>query len=187
VAAHLYTDEAIARAVECGVRSVEHANLIEPPTARLMRERGAIACPTLVAYEALKNEGESLGFPPESVAKIDDVRIRSPRSLEILLEAGVTMAYGTDLLGGLHRHQSEEFVIRGRVLKPIEVIRSTTCHAAELIGMVGKIGVITPGAFGDLVVVDGDPLRDLSLLTEQGRHLPAIVKDGQFIKNELNA
>jgi imidazolonepropionase-like amidohydrolase len=187
VAAHLYTDEAIARAVECGVRSVEHANLIEPPTARLMRERGAIACPTLVAYEALKNEGESLGFPPESVAKIDDVRIRSPRSLEILLEAGVTMAYGTDLLGGLHRHQSEEFVIRGRVLKPIEVIRSTTCHAAELIGMVGKIGVITPGAFGDLVVVDGDPLRDLSLLTEQGRHLPAIVKDGQFIKNEFNA
>jgi imidazolonepropionase-like amidohydrolase len=187
VAAHLYTDEAIARAVECGVRSVEHANLIEPPTARLMRDKGAIACPTLVAYEALKNEGGSLGFPPESVAKIDDVRIRSPRSLEVLLEAGVTMAYGTDLLGGLHRHQSEEFVIRGRVLKPIEVIRSTTCHAAELIGMVGKIGVVAPAAYADLVVVDGDPLRDLSLLTKQGVHLPVIVKDGQFVKNELNA
>ena len=187
VAAHLYTDEAIARAVECGVRSVEHANLIEPPTAKLMRDKGAIACPTLVAYEALKNEGETLGFPPESVAKIDDVRIKSPRSLEVLLEAGVTMAYGTDLLGGLHRHQSEEFVIRGRVLQPIEVIRSTTCHAAELIGMVGKIGIVAPGAFADLIVVDGDPLGDLSLLTEQGRHLPVIMKDGQFIKNELNA
>jgi imidazolonepropionase-like amidohydrolase len=186
VAAHLYTDEAIARAVECGVRSVEHANLIEPPTANLMRDKGAIACPTLVAYEALKNEGESLGFPPESVAKIDDVRIRSPRSLEILLEAGVPMAYGTDLLGGLHRHQSEEFVIRGRVLKPIEVIRSTTCHAAELIDMVGKIGAVAPGAFADLIVVDGDPLADLSLLTGQGRHLPVILQNGQFIKNELN-
>jgi imidazolonepropionase-like amidohydrolase len=139
VAAHLYTDEAISRAVSCGVRSVEHANLIEAPTARLMRDKGAIACPTLVAYEALKDEGASLGFPPESVAKIDDVRIRSPRSLEILSEAGVKMAYGTDLLGGLHRRQSEEFVIRGRVLEPIEVIRATTCHAADLIGMIGKI------------------------------------------------
>jgi len=186
VAAHLYTDEAIARAVECGVRSVEHANLIEPPTARLMREKGAIACPTLVAYEALRNEGEALGFPPESVAKIDDVRLRSPRSLEILLEAGVGMAYGTDLLGPLHRHQSEEFVIRGRVLKPIEVIRSSTCNAAELIGMVGKIGVVAPGAYADLVVVGGDPLQDLALLTGQGRHLPVILKNGEFIKNQLN-
>ena len=57
VAAHLYTDAAIARAVECGVRAVEHANLIEPPTARLMRDKSAIACPTLVAYEALHDEG----------------------------------------------------------------------------------------------------------------------------------
>jgi imidazolonepropionase-like amidohydrolase len=186
VSAHLYTDDAIARAVECGVRSVEHANLIELPTAKLMREKCAIACPTLVAYEALKNEGEALGFPPTSVEKIDDVRIRSPKSLEILFEAGVKMAYGTDLLGELHRHQSEEFVIRGRVLKPIEVIRSTTCHAAELIGMAGKIGVVASAAFADLIVIDGDPLKDLSVLTHQGRDIPIIMKDGCFIKNELN-
>jgi imidazolonepropionase-like amidohydrolase len=186
VAAHLYTDEAIARAVRCGVRSVEHANLVEPPTAALMKENGAIACPTLVAYEALKNEGEKLGFPPESVRKIDDVRLRSPKSLEIMHEAGVKMAYGTDLLGELHRHQSEEFVIRGRVLPPIEVVRATTTYAAEMIGLVGKIGVVDEGAFADLIVVDGDPLTDLSLLTGQGRHIPIIMKDGIFVKNELN-
>ena len=186
VAAHLYTDEAIARAVELGVRSVEHANLIEKKTASLMKERGAIACPTLVTYEALKNEGESLGLPAASVAKIDDVRLRGLESLEIMHDAGVTMAYGSDLLGPMHRHQSEEFVIRGRVLPAIEVIRSTTIHAAELIGMTGKIGVIAPDAYADFVVVDGDPLADLSLLTGQGRHLPIIVKGGEFIKNELN-
>jgi imidazolonepropionase-like amidohydrolase len=186
VAAHLYTDEAIARAVALGVRSVEHANLIEKKTASLMKERGAIACPTLVTYEALKNEGESLGLPAASVAKIDDVRLRGLESLEIMHDAGVTMAYGSDLLGPMHRHQSEEFVIRGRVLPAIEVIRSTTVHAAELIGMTGKIGVIAPDAYADFVVVDGDPLADLSLLTGQGRHMPIIVKGGEFIKNELN-
>lgn len=151
-----------------------------------MKTSGAIACPTLVAYEALKNEGEALGFPPVSVRKIDDVRLRSPRSLEIMHEAGVKMAYGTDLLGPLHRHQSEEFVIRGRVLPAIEVIGATTVHAAELIGMPGKIGTIAKDAFADLIVVDGDPLRDLSLLTGQGRYLPIIMKEGAFIKNELN-
>jgi imidazolonepropionase-like amidohydrolase len=186
VAAHLYTDEGIARAVKLGVRSVEHANLIEADTARLMRERGAIACPTLVTFEALNNEGASFGLPATSVAKIDDVRLRGLKSLEILREAGVTMAYGTDLLGAMHRHQSEEFVIRGRVLPAIEVIRSATVNAAELIGMPGKIGIIQPEAYADFIVVDGDPLSDLSLLTEQGRHMPIIMKSGEFIKNQLN-
>jgi imidazolonepropionase-like amidohydrolase len=187
VAAHLYTDDAIRRAVEAGVRSVEHANLIRPETAALMKERGAIACPTLVTYEALKNEGASLGFPPDSVAKIDDVRLKGLESLEIMQGAGVTMAYGTDLLGPMHRHQSEEFVIRGRVLPPIEVIRSATTHAATLLQMEGRIGTIAPGAYADLIVVEGDPLADLSVLTHQGRYMPMIMKAGQFAKNELNA
>lgn len=185
VAAHLYTDEAIRRAVEVGVRSVEHANLIRPKTARLMKEKGAIACPTLVTYEKLKSEGPQLGLPPASIAKIDDVRLAGLESLEIMRKAGVTMAYGTDLLGPMHRHQSEEFVIRGRVLPAIEVIRSATRHAAELLGMDGRIGTLAPGAHADLVVVDGDPLADLSLLTGQGAHMPAIMKGGRFVKNEL--
>ncbi|MCX5478209.1 amidohydrolase family protein [Kaistia geumhonensis] len=187
VAAHLYTDEAIARAVACGVHSVEHANLIEAPTAALMKEKGAVACPTLVTYEMLAAEGASLGLPPDSVAKIDDVRIRSPRSLEILKEAGVPMAYGSDLLGPMHRHQSEEFVIRGRVLPAIDVIRSATVEAAALLGMSGEIGCVSVGAVADLIVVDGDPLADLSLLTGQGRHIPVIMQAGAFAKDEAFA
>ncbi|MGG5808027.1 amidohydrolase family protein [Falsiroseomonas sp. CW058] len=186
VAAHLYTDQAIARAVECGVRSLEHCNLIEESTARAAAAAGAIACPTLVTYEALRNEGASLGLGPESVDKIDTVRLAGLSSLEKMRNAGLTMAFGTDLLGDMHRHQSEEFVIRGRVLPAIEVIRSTTMHAAKLLRMEGKIGVVAPGAFADLVVVEGDPLRDLSLLTNQGAHLPAIMQAGRFVKNALN-
>jgi imidazolonepropionase-like amidohydrolase len=187
VAAHLYTDEAIGRAVECGVRSLEHCNLIAEATARKAAEAGCIACPTLVTYQALKEEGASLGLPPVSVAKIDTVRLAGLESLEKMRRAGLTMAFGTDLLGEMHRHQSEEFVIRGRVLPAIEVIRSTTIHAAKLLRMEGKIGTVAPGAFADLIVVDGDPLQDLALLTGQGRHLPAIMLGGRFVKDQLSA
>jgi imidazolonepropionase-like amidohydrolase len=182
VAAHLYTDEGIRRAVECGVHSLEHCNLITTETARFAAEQGAIACPTLVTYDALSKEGEALGIGPEAVAKVDDVRLAGLDSLSKMREAGLPMAYGTDLLGPMHRHQSEEFVIRGRVLPPREVIAATTHIAAKLCRMEGEIGVVAPGALADLIVVDGDPLRDLSLLTGQGRHLPWIMQDGVWVK-----
>src|SRR5947209_12593931 len=142
VAAHVYTDEAIRRAVECGVKSVEHANLITADTARLMVERGAWAVPTLVTFEALKEEGARLGLPEVSVAKIDTVRLAGLHALEIMREAGVVMAYGTDLLGDMHRRQSEEFTIRGRVLPAREIIASATTIAAKVVGLEGKIGVV---------------------------------------------
>ena len=125
-------------------------------------------------------------MPSVSVAKIDDVRLRSPQSLEIMREAGVAMAYAAISWAAFTSTSPTSSSIRGRVLPSIDVIRSATSVAAELIGMPGEIGVIKPGAHADLIVVDGDPLADLALLTEQGRHLPVIIKAGEFIKNELN-
>ncbi|MFC4169542.1 metal-dependent hydrolase family protein [Teichococcus aestuarii] len=182
VSAHLYTDEAIRRAVECGVHSLEHCNLIRPETARLAAEQGAIAVPTLVTYDKLAEEGEALGIGAEAVGKVDHVRLAGMDSLRIMQEAGLPMAYGSDLLGPMHRHQSEEFVIRGRVLPAQAVIASATAVAARLCRMEGRIGVVAPGALADLIVVDGDPLRDLSLLTGQGRHLSLIMKGGRVMK-----
>ncbi len=188
VAAHLYTDEAIRRAVECGVKSVEHANLITPATAELMVERGAWAVPTLVTFEALKEEGARYGLPEVSIvsiAKIDDVRLAGLKSLEILRDAGVQMAYGSDLLGEMHRRQSEEFTIRSRVLPAQEIIASATSIAAEVLGMGGRLGTIAPGAYADLIVVDGNPLKDLGVLGGQGERIPAIMQGGRFVKNRL--
>jgi imidazolonepropionase-like amidohydrolase len=185
VAAHLYTDAAIARAVRAGVHSLEHCNLIQPETARAAAAAGAIACPTLVTYQALKDEGASLGLPPESVAKIDDVRLAGLRSLEVMREAGLSMAFGTDLLGPMHRHQSSEFTIRAEVLPPIEIIRSATSLAAKLLRQEGRLGSVAVSALADLLVVEGDPLRDLALLTAQGAHLSAIMQGGRFVKNLL--
>ncbi|OHV08393.1 metal-dependent hydrolase family protein [Kushneria phosphatilytica] len=187
VSAHLYTDQAIHRAVEAGVHSLEHCNLITLETARLAAERGAFACPTLVTYEMLKREGADYGLKPASIAKIDDVRLAGLDSLKIMREAGLTMAYGTDLLGAMHRHQSEEFVIRSRVLPVHEVIRSATLDAARLLRMEGEIGCIAPGAHADLIVVDGNPLEDISLLTGQGRHFSLILQGGHVVQDTLQA
>ncbi len=126
VSAHLYTDEAIRRCVEAGVHSLEHCNLIKPDTAALAVSKGAVAVPTLVTFDKLASEGASLGFPPDSVAKVENVRVAGMESLAIMRQAGLPMAYGSDLLGQMHRHQSEEFVIRGRALPAHEVIAAAT-------------------------------------------------------------
>ncbi|MCW3473492.1 metal-dependent hydrolase family protein [Limobrevibacterium gyesilva] len=178
VSAHLYTAEAIARAVRCGVHSLEHCNRIDAPTAKLAAEAGCVAVPTLVTYEALASDGPKLGLPPASIAKIEGVRSAGFESLSILREAGVTMAYGSDLLGETHVRQSEEFAIRARVLPSREILASATTIAAKLIGMQGRLGVVTPGAIADLLVVDGNPLDDVSILSMPERHIRTVVKAG---------
>lgn len=185
VSAHLYTDGAIRRAVECGVHSLEHCNLIQPETAKLAAEAGAVAVPTLVAYEGLAMEGEALGLKPESVAKIETVRRGGMASLDIIRNAGLPMAYGSDLLGGLHKYQSMEFEIRSRVLPAADILRSATLIGAKLCMMEAEIGALRPGAYADLLVVDGDPYADLGVLARDGQHLAAIMRDGIFFKNTL--
>ena len=178
VLAHAYTPESIHRAVRLGVRSIEHANLIDTPTAEYMAARQAFAVPTLVTYEALAEEGPALGLPPESMAKLDGVRVAGLGSLEILDRAGVRMGFGTDLLGAMHRRQSDEFVIRRQVLPAAAVLRSATSINAALLQKEGELGVIAPGALADLILVDGDPLADIGVLTGRGERIPFVMKGG---------
>jgi len=100
--AHAYTPEAIRRAVECGVRTIEHGNLIDAPTARLCAEHGAFLVPTLVTYFALDELGRKAGFPEASQRKVRDVLDAGLGSLEIAREAGLALGFGTDLLGEAH-------------------------------------------------------------------------------------
>ncbi|MEM1267074.1 MAG: amidohydrolase family protein [Pseudomonadota bacterium] len=185
VAAHLYTDEAIRRAVECGVHSLEHCNLISPATAELAAAEGCIACPTLITYEKLLVEGPSMGLPPASLAKVDDVRLRGLDSLQIMADAGLPMAYGSDLLGGMQPHQSGEFELRTRVLPAQEVIASATHIAAKLLRMEGTIGTLSPGAAADAILVRRNPLTDISVLSGQGEGIAAIIKDVKTVKLDL--
>lgn len=185
VMAHAYTSEAIHRAITLGVRSIEHANLIDLATAKHAAKHGAFVVPTLVTYEALENEAAGLGLPPESVAKIKDVREAGLKSLENLKAAGTKVGFGTDLLGAMHRHQSREFAIRAEVLSPIEVLAHATTNNAELLNRVGELGVIAPKAKADILIVDGDPLKDIAILSRPDKCLKAIMKNGKFYKKAL--
>ena len=186
VLAHAYTPEAIARAVRNGVRTVEHGNLIDDKSAKLMAERKSLMVANLVAYYAMKERGRSLGMSADQLEKNELVIDGGLKSLEICKRAGVPVAYGSDLLGQLQVDQSREFLLRAEVLSPIEIIRQATLVGADIVRQPGKLGVVEPGAFADLIVVDGDPLKDLGLFQDQGKHLRAIMKAGTFHKDELH-
>lgn len=178
VMAHTYTARAVNRALRAGVRSLEHCNLIDESSVELFLQHEAWMVPTLVTYQALAKEGVAAGLPQEVAYKIDLVLDKGLAALEMAYKAGVNLAYGTDLLGAMHRHQLEEFAIRAQVQPNLEVIRGATLYAARLLRAEGRLGVVAPGAYADLIVVDGNPLEDIRVLTRPEQHLELVIKGG---------
>jgi imidazolonepropionase-like amidohydrolase len=133
--AHAYTAESIKRVVELGVRTIEHGNLVDDEAAASMVTHGAYAVPTLVTYDATSRVGRELGITAETLAKNESVRKGRLRSLEILKRHGVKTGLGTDLLGEMHKYQSDELSIRAEVLGPFEVICQATAVGAEIVGL----------------------------------------------------
>ena len=185
VCAHAYTPEAIERAAHAGVRTIEHGNLIDDARAKLMASKGMLLVANLVTYYAMRERAGALGMPAEMLAKNELVIDGGLRSLEICKRAGVPVAYGTDLLGPLQAEQSREFVLRAQVLSPMEIIRSATSVGARVLRREGKLGCLRADAFADLLVVDGNPLKDISVLQSPEKSLLAIMKGGRFYRNRL--
>ena len=177
---HAYTAAAVRRAAEAGFRCVEHANLIDAPTAGLLAERGMFLVGTLATYEALAVRGRADGMPADQLAKLHRVRDAGLRSIELARSAGVRLVYGTDLLGSMHDAQLSELTLRAQVQPTSEVLRSATVNAAALLGE-EDLGVVAPGARADLLLLDGDPLADLGVLTRPERHLRAVLRDGRVV------
>ncbi|MCB1381219.1 MAG: amidohydrolase family protein [Alphaproteobacteria bacterium] len=186
VCAHAYSPEAILRAAEGGVRTIEHGNLINAEAAAAMAGKGMFLIANLIAYYAMKERAESFGMSADMLEKNDVVIEGGLRSLEICKAAGVPVAYGSDLRGQLRVDQSREFVIRSEVLPAMDIIRSATLVGAQVVKREGELGCLRPGAYADLILVEDDPLKDLSLLGDQGAHIPLIMKDGSFFKNTLH-
>lgn len=182
VMAHAYTSAAIKRVIELGVRTIEHGNLIDDETAAFMASKGAYVVPTNVVYDVISKIGLQAGMGASAVEKNEVVRIKGLEALEILHRNGVKMGYGSDLLGEMHGYQSDELLIRAKVLGNVEVLRQATLIGAEILRQEGKLGVVAQGAIADLLLVDGDPVKNIEVLTGQGEKIDMIMKDGNIIK-----
>jgi imidazolonepropionase-like amidohydrolase len=185
-AAHCHPAAAIRRCVTFGVRCIEHGTLIDEDTARFVAGQGAYIVPTIVTLYALVEQGERLNLPSEQLTKANHVVEQAMTGLEIMRRTGVKVGFGTDLLGDTYAQQCREFTLRSSVFTPIEILRQATSMSAEILMQAGKLGCIAEGAHADLIVVDGDPLKDISLLSEDGQRLSLILRAGEIIKNELS-
>ncbi len=185
--AHAYSPRAVTRAVQAGVRSIEHGNLIDEATARVMKQHGAYLVPTLATYAALADEGRRLGWSEAMLDKLAKVHARGVESLRIAKAEGVPIVFGTDLLGHMHVRQPEEFKLRLGAQTPLEILQGATIQAARLLRQEGQFGAIVPGAWADLLIVDGDPTRDVSMLAEPERGIRLILQGGRVVRDTLAA
>jgi imidazolonepropionase-like amidohydrolase len=163
VAAHAYSPEAIVHSVSNGVRSIEHGNLLDEHTASVMADAGAFLVPTLATYDAMERRGAGLGLSPVSQAKNREVLDAGRHAVQIARAAGVRIGFGTDLMGPLEDEQLHGLRLQCEVEGPLAVLRSATSVNADLLGRT-DLGRVAAGAAADLVILDGNPLEQPSVL-----------------------
>ncbi|MFD0848657.1 metal-dependent hydrolase family protein [Sphingosinicella xenopeptidilytica] len=185
VMAHAHTNEAVLRCIANGVRSIEHATLVEADGAKAIADAGAFVIPTLAIGDTMLREGASMGLPRAMIDKLKEALDASSHSLERLRSAHTRIGFGTDLLGKLMPQQSIEFRLRREVCQPVEILRQATSTNAALLNMEGKLGVLAPGAYADILIIDGSPLNDITVL-ENHSHIRMIMRDGRIIRNTLD-
>jgi imidazolonepropionase-like amidohydrolase len=182
VATHCHPAEAVRRSAALGVRSIEHATFIDKPTADFVAERGSYVVPTMAIVGGLLEKGAELGVSPISMEKLKRVAGQASKSLEIMKAAGIRMGFGSDLLGALSPRQATEFTLRAEVLPAIDILRSVCSVNAEIIGQNDLLGCVKEGAAADILVVNGNPLEDISLLSKDGATLNVIMAAGRLHK-----
>src|SRR5919106_2000401 len=184
VLAHAYSDTAVRKAIEAGVGSIEHGNLLRETAAKAIKDANAFLVPTMVTYEAIYREGKKYGIGDHQIFKINLARQQSLKGLEHAYRAGCQIGSGSDLLGDMMAQRAVEFELKAQVMTPMEVLLSATRVNAELFRMSDKIGTVEPGKYADLIVVAGDPLRNLRLFQNLDT-LKVIMKGGRLYKRTL--
>ncbi len=192
VATHTFTDKATRRALEAGVMSIEHGHLLGEETLRLIKEKGAF-----LSMQPILDDEDAIAFPEGSFSRQKYITVTegTDNVYRLAREIGVKIVFGTDTLFDpeLAKKQGKQLAKLGRWFTPVEVLRQATSTAGELLALSGPrspylsgpLGVIREGAYADLILVDGNPLEDLSLVADPAEYFDLIMKDGVIYKNTL--
>jgi imidazolonepropionase-like amidohydrolase len=190
VATHAFTPAAIRRSIAAGVKCIEHGMLMDEATAQLMAEKGI-----WLSMQPLP-EDLRLGFPVGSVqrAKAEEVWPGIATTYELAKKYKIKTAWGTDVLFSRALAQQQGAILASLVrwYTPTEALVMATSTNAELLALSGKrnpypgkLGVVEQGALADLLLVDGNPLENINLVADPGKHFFVIMKDGNIYKNAL--
>jgi imidazolonepropionase-like amidohydrolase len=179
VAAHAHGAPGIRAAILGGVDTIEHASLVDDEGIRLAREHGVWFSMDIYNTEYTQSEGRKNGVLEDNLRKDRDIAEIQRENFRKALRAGVKMVYGTDAGVFPHGQNGRQFAVMVRYgATPLQAIQSATVNAAEALGQAGQVGVVAPGAWGDMVGVVGDPLADVTLL-----EAPVFVmKGGETVK-----
>ena len=183
VAAHAHGAEGIRWAAEAGVDSVEHGSYIDDAGIAAMKEHGTYLVPTLYLGDWMIDNAGLTRLPAPLLAKAKEVIPAARKNIAHAFAAGVKVALGTDAAvypHGLNAHEFETMVKLG--LTPLQSIQAGTVNAADLLGWSGKVGTLEPGAWADIVAVDGDPLKDITTL----QRMKFVMKGGEVVKNDYS-
>jgi imidazolonepropionase-like amidohydrolase len=186
VIAHTYSPQSITIAVRAGVKSIEHGNFLDEPSAALMAEKGAYLVPTMVTYDMIDRFGAGYGVPEFNLQKIRRAKEGAVESIKIAQAAGVKIGSGSDLLAQMQPFKVNELSLKAQVMGEMAAIVSSTQTNADLFGLAEKTGTLEPGKWADVIVIDGDPLAGIDCL-QQRDNVKLVLKQGTVQKDLLSS
>lgn len=189
---HAYTDTAIQNAIRAGVRSLEHGLFASEETMQMMKDADIFYSTQFLSFTV---GPEQAGMTGDAIPKYLEAQAGATNGYERSKALGLKMAFGTDILGtiDLGPFQSMEFEARTKYYEPVEILTQATSLNAELFERSGRrhpyqagpLGVIAEGAYADLLLVNGNPLEDITLMSNPESGLGLIMKGGETFKNTL--
>ncbi len=188
VLAHAYTSEAVRRLIDNGVRCIEHGLLIDDETAKYVKKNDVVISTQLVVYRAL---ADLPGITPTNLEKLDVVLKGQENLIGLIKKYDITTGFATDLIAGMYPMLTREFTERAMYWTPAEVLAQATSESAKVIRMAGRLnrhgnfGEIREGWVADILLINGEPLDDISVLRDPENNLALIMKGGKIIKNQI--